>query len=404
MARTRPHRHDFAIAAAGLVGGLALWAFDIINEQTGLPTSWTLLPLGAMTAAEVMRRAAPRTALGIGFAALIADQFLGSNVATIVMFTDVVYAATLYGPIKLARRLAPASVIVTVVATVVTLGVVRSPKGLIVGVFAGLVTLTPWWTGWVVRSHRDAAAAERLRAEQIALLAEMDRRAAVEQERARMARELHDVVANHLSAIAIHSTAAMSVAAGDPDATARALGVIRESSVQGLAEMRRLIGLLRTSGGGEAAFAGDTDGPAAAVPRLDALDGLLARASRSGADSGLRFSLDDRRPNGRPLPAPVELAAYRIVQESLTNCLKHAAPGQVTVRLTEGGGDLVVVVESPYAPGPVPRAPGAGAGLAGMRERVTLLRGAFEAGPARLDSGAWQVHARLPLGDPEETA
>ena len=127
-----------------------------------------------------------------------------------------------------------------------------------------------------------------------------------------MARELHDMVANHLSAIAIHSTAALSI--DDPATTRDALAVIRENSVEGLAEMRRLIGLLRD---------GSDDPEPAAVPTLDGLD-ALSTASRA---NGLDVTLDDRRTR-RALPAPVELAAYRIVQESLTNALKHASPGR----------------------------------------------------------------------------
>lgn len=401
MARARPHPHDLLIAGLGLVCGTALWAIGLLNSYSGLPNALTLIPLTVMAGASTMRRSAPRTALAVGSVAMAGDQVLVSNVATIMLFADLIYAAALYAPLRMARRVAPACVVFTILTTVVALGLLRDVKGLVFGIFAGLVTITSAWTGWIIRTHRDEAAAERLRAEQTALLAELDRRSAVEQERARMARELHDVVANHLSAIAIHSTAAMTVAKNDPEATSRALGVIRESSVQGLAEMRRLIGLLRGSGGGEPAFAGDGGGAEAAVPRLDSLDAMLARASRSGADNGLRFRLDDRRVDGGQLPAPVELAAFRIVQESLTNALKHAAPGMVTVRLAQTSRCLVVSVDSPFVPGDGPRAPGAGAGLVGMRERASLLGGTFDAGPVDFGTEAWRVRAELPLGDPE---
>ena len=149
-----------------------------------------------------------------------------------------------------------------------------------------------------------------------------------------MARELHDMVANHLSAIAIHSTAALSI--DDPGTSREALGVIRQNSVDGLAEMRRLIGLLRESGAG---------GPPGAAPTLASLDALVGQAGANSASSGLTVTLEDGREESGPLPAPVELAAYRIVQESLTNALKHAAPGPVTVRLersrdgADGGGE-----------------------------------------------------------------
>ncbi|WP_436774484.1 sensor histidine kinase [Yinghuangia sp. YIM S09857] len=415
MARKRPHPHDVLLAAAGWVGGVALWALGLNDSYHGLPRALTLIPLTVMACTTLLRRTAPRAALAIGTVVVVVDQTTVPNVATVILFADVIYAAALYAPLRTARRVAPGCVAFTILTTVIALSVMRDVKALIIGIVAGLVTVTSAWTGWIIRTHRDEAAAERLRAEQTALLAELDRRSAVEQERARMARELHDVVANHLSAIAIHSTAAMTVAKGDPEATSRALGVIRESSVQGLAEMRRLIGLLRNSGGGEAAFPGDHDGAQAAVPRLDSLDAMLARASRSGAGDGLEFSLDDRRLNsGSQLPAPVELAAFRIVQESLTNALKHAAPGLVTVRLVQSTRRLVVAVESPYTPGDGPRAPGAGAGLVGMRERASLLGGSFEAGPrtevaagrgtgSDAGSACWQVRAELPLGDPDET-
>lgn len=389
MQSARPHRSDVAIAVAGLVGGIVLWTLGLENNDFSVPRVWQLLPLAVMASAEVARRIAPRAAVLVGFAALAADTVFGGNIATIVMFTDLVYATTLYGPLPWARRMTPTALVLSLTATIVALGIMQQPQALLIGVFAGLITLAPASTAWIIRTHRDEAAAERLRAEQTALLAELDRRAAVSEERARMARELHDVVANHLSAIAIHSTAAMSVAAGDPDATKQALGIIRESSVQGLAEMRRLIGLLRDGGGGETGFE-----ESAAVPRLDSLDAMLGRAERSGSADGFTFVLEDTRPAGTVLPAPVELAAYRIVQESLTNAMKHAAPGPVTVRVWHTRGCLVVAVESTYVAAPDgPRAPGAGAGLVGMRERTALLSGRFEAGP---HDGLWRVRAELP--------
>jgi signal transduction histidine kinase len=392
----RPHRDDLLIAAAGLVGGAALWALGLFNNpHAPLGGDRVLLPLAVMGLAEALRRTAPSAALALGVVALVGDLFTRSLLATIVMFTDVVYAAVLYGGPRLSRAVLPASAALTVAVTVGTLAAVRGPEALLVGFVCGLVTVGPAWTAVIVRDHRNAAAAERLRAKQTALLAEMDRVQAVTAERSRMARELHDVVANHLSAIAIHATAAQSL--DDHAATRRALAVIRENSVQGLAEMRRLIGLLRTSGGDE---------EVSAAPTLDALDALLAHARAHGAAGGLVFALRDER-SGRPLPAPVELAAYRIVQEALTNALKHASPGEVTVALAAPGGDgggtgpLTVAVTSPYGRRPGPRAPGSGAGLVGMRERVELLGGTFAAGPVTAADGRalWEVRAVLPAGE-----
>ncbi|MCZ9341007.1 histidine kinase, partial [Streptomyces sp. TRM76130] len=204
-----------------------------------------------------------------------------------------------------ARRAPWIAGLLTVAATVVPFAVWRVPEALLIGVAVGIVVFAPASTGLIVRSHREAADAARLRAEQTALLAEADRVQAVSAERARMARELHDMVANHLSAIAIHSSAALSL--DDPVTTQRALGVIRENSVEGLAEMRRLIGILRDTGG-------DTE-PSAA-PTLSGLGALVDGARANGLDVDLDAA------HGTDLPTPVELAAYRIVQESLTNALK----------------------------------------------------------------------------------
>jgi signal transduction histidine kinase len=116
--------------------------------------------------------------------------------------------------------------------------------------------------------------------------------------------------------------------------------------------------------------------------------------------NGLDVSLDAERSE---VPAPVELAAYRIVQESLTNALKHAAPGRVAVSLTRRDGSLLVSVTSPYGDRDAPRAPGSGAGLVGMRERVALLDGTFEAAPEDSPEGRiWAVRATIPVSHSAE--
>ncbi|MEV7565141.1 sensor histidine kinase [Streptomyces tanashiensis] len=389
MTLPRPHRTDLFIAAVGLVGGLVLWSFGLyVTGDHVFGQRWaTLIPLAVMSGAEAVRRTLPRTALVVGTLAIVADQFTNGNLATVLMFTDVVYAAVVYGPAASARRIPYTTGLITVAVTAAFLVWWQNAFGLLIGVLTGMICFLPAITGAIVRNHREAADAARLRAEQTALLAEMDRAQAVVAERARMARELHDMVANHLSAIAIHSTAALSL--DEPATTRQALTVIRENSVAGLAEMRRLIGLLRDSSG---------DAEPGAVPSLDALDGLLARARTNGSSGGLEFVLEDTRPadGAAALPAPVELAAYRIVQESLTNAVKHASPGTVTVRVGRGDGVLTVAVDSPCGKRPGPSAPGTGSGLVGMRERAELLGGEFRAAAA---GEVWQVRAVLPADE-----
>ncbi|MER5727065.1 histidine kinase [Streptomyces sp. NPDC002138] len=377
----RPHRDDVLLAVISVSVGVLLWALGVHSNQTRhlLPDWAALVPLVCLGAMELLRRSAPRVTLAIGTLGIIADQFTVGSLATVVIFTDLMYAAVVYGKPAMARRLPVTTGLITVVATIAAVAWLRTPQSLLIGAVTGLVCFAPALTGATLRNHREAAVAARLRAEQTALLAEMDRSQAVVAERARMARELHDMVANHLSAIAIHSTAALSI---DSPATSReALGVIRENSVQGLAEMRRLIGLLREAG---------AEREAVAVPSLDGLEALIEQARTNGSASGLDFVLyDDRAPageRGEPLPAPVELAAYRIVQESLTNAVKHASPGTVTVRVTRSAGLLSIGVDSPHGGGTAgPRAPGSGAGLVGMRERAELLGGSFHAGTEGTD-------------------
>ncbi|NLU74832.1 two-component sensor histidine kinase [Streptomyces sp. HNM0575] len=431
--RLRPHRDGVLIALAGLAGGLVLWWFGLFNNPRvgGSYGAWLLIPLAVMCLTALGRRSAQPWVLPVALAALAADVAMGSLLATIVVFTDIVYAAVMYGPPRVSRSILPVSVAVSVAVTLGMMAAFRKPEMLLLGAFCAGVTVAPAWTGVVIRDHRNSAAAERLRAEQTALLAEMDRVQAVTSERARMARELHDLVANHLSAIAIHSTAALSLDPPDDDAVRDSLGVIRENSVQGLAEMRRLIGLLRDAsadGTGDTATGAEADGtggvtggtPAdgtgaraasgaalsAATPTLAGLDALLERARSGVGNPGLTFSLcDERGPAGASLPAPVELAAYRVVQESLTNALKHSAPGHVTVEVARARnpGPLTVRVTSPLGglpASPGPRAPGSGAGLIGMRERVELLGGALRVGPAdAAHEGAevWEVRAELPV-------
>ncbi|WP_267714776.1 sensor histidine kinase [Streptomyces sp. CoH17] len=386
----RPRRFDVYAASAGLLGGLLLWGIGLGVRRADDPVvlfdgRWPLLaPLAVMAGCELLRRAAPRTGLLIGTAALVADTLTQGSLVTVIMYTDLMYAAVLYGPPASARRIPWITGLLTVAGTVVPFALWRVPEALLVGVAVGIVSFAPASTGLIVRNHREAADAALLRAEQTALLAETDRVQAVTAERARMARELHDMVANHLSAIAIHSTAALSL--DDADTTRQALGVIRENSVAGLAEMRRLIGILRDDGG---------DAEPAAAPTLDGLGALVDGARANGLDVVL-----DADP-GENLPAPVELAAYRIVQESLTNALKHASRGTVRVRLDRHEGSLRIRVTSPCGERDAPRAPGSGAGLVGMRERAALLHGTFEAGatagPGPAGDRIWAVRATLPL-------
>jgi signal transduction histidine kinase len=234
-----------------------------------------------------------------------------------------------------------------------------------------LTTLAPWIAGRVIRSRRRliAALAERNRqldAEQDAL-AEL----AVRQERARIARELHDIVAHHLAVMVIQAGAGRL---GAPDGAARFAG-IRDAGREALAELERLVELLSTED-----------------PRPRELETLLRQARAAG----VRLDYTPL-PDGVRVTPELQDGAYRVVQEGLTNAIKHAAGSDVLVRLGLHASALEVEVRDRGSAVPSPlAASGAGLGLAGMRERVEALGGVLEAGP--LEAGGWRLRARLPLG------
>lgn len=377
---------DLALAGVSLAGGLVLWTLGWqpqIRPHPDVPAVLFLPPLLAMCVAVGLRLVAPRASLAVGTAAVVVDIALGGSLGAILIYTQVLYDACVYGPPRLWRWLLRATIGLSVVGAVVGVVLTDRWSGVAVGVLVVLVGLLPVLTGISVRQYRDQAAAERARAEQTARLVELDRRQAVSAERARMARELHDVVANHLSAVAIHATAVLSVPGLDRGQVESALRVIRESSVQGLAEMRQLIEVLREPGGDGTAV------PELVSARLAETDELVERVRAAGLAVRVRT---DGAPG--PLPVGVDLAAYRIVQESLTNALKHGT-GEADLTIAYRPAEVVLTVENPVRRDGVGLA-GAGAGLIGMRERATLLAGRFSAGP---HDGRWQVRAALPIGE-----
>ncbi|MGV9215032.1 sensor histidine kinase [Micromonospora sp. RB23] len=381
---------DLTLAGASLAGGLVLYGLGMqpqIVPHPDVPPALFLGPLLAVCAAVGLRRVAPRTSLAVGTGALVVDTALGNSLGTVVVYTQVLYDACVYGPPRLWRWLLGITVTLSVIGAVAGVLGFGQWRGAAVGVPVVLAGLLPVLTGISVRQYRDQAAAERTRAEQTARLVELDRRQAVSAERARMARELHDVVANHLSAVAIHATAVLSVPGLERGQVESALRVIRESSVQGLAEMRQMIELLREPEGDGHGVAGTV--PEAVTARLAEADGLIERIRAAGL--AVRFRTDG---TPGPLPVGVDLAAYRIVQESLTNALKHGT-GEADLTIAYRPTEVVLTVENPVRPDGAGLT-GAGAGLIGMRERAALLAGRFTAGPRH---GRWQVQAALPTGD-----
>jgi signal transduction histidine kinase len=242
-----------------------------------------------------------------------------------------------------------------------------------------------WTAGMVVRTRRAAAQEVRQRAHRLEREREEHARQVAAQERLRIARELHDIVAHKLSIVVVQAQAAQRV--GDPARATGLMATVEETGRSALEEMRRLLGVLRPS----------PEEPDASLPQpqpsLAALDALLDQVRAAGLPVTLTLS-------GQPVPLPdaLDLSAYRIVQEALTNALKHAGPAHATVHLHHGE-DRVEITVADDGQGAPPLVPGSGHGLTGMRERATLLGGALEAGPQTC--GGFQVHVTLPISPPE---
>ncbi|MFB9202069.1 histidine kinase [Nonomuraea spiralis] len=375
-------RPEVAAVLAFVLGALLILAGGYVRR--GVPVWALLVPLAITCSAVLLRQRAPLWSLALGVVAVTADGVLGPSLATMLVFTDNLYAAALYGPARFARWLLGITTVLAVVGGSVAAVVAADWRLLaVMGIQSGLVLVTPVTTAWVLREQRDRAAAERVRAEQVARLAELDRQAAIAAERTRMARELHDMIANHFSAIAIQSTAALSRKDLDRETVRKVMESVRENSVKGLAEMRDMIGLLREDGGGR-----EGDGPEleATRPRLADAESLVERTRRAGMAVELRFDGELRE-----VPASVDLAGYRILQEGLTNALKHGeAP--VVVSLTYDPGEVLLTIENQVGRRGA-RLPGSGAGLIGMRERASLVGGFFEAGPR---GDGWRIAAAFP--------
>ncbi len=368
-----------------------------------IPAWQAVLPVLVLCAATALRSTLPPAAVAVGTLTVTVETTSSGGLGPLLVYTDLLYAAALYGAPWLCRVLQVGTIAATLATTVVLVLTGDRSEGVTTGVIVALLLISPVWTGVLIRNHKERADAERQRAAQINRLAELDRKTVLQTERTRMARELHDLVANHLSAIAIHSSAVLSLTeakggkdgAAEEDPVLRALAVIRENSVQGLAEMRRMVVLLRSDRGVD----DDWD-----RPQLNALGALVDQA-RPAADAAA-LTLHTEFPESFPeVSSVIEVTAYRIVQEALTNVLKHASAGRVRIRCEAGAEQLTISVDSPLTrpDGRARQRPveqlttGAGAGLAGMSERAALVGGIFDAGPDRTAPGRWRVRAVLPL-------
>ncbi|MGW7523248.1 sensor histidine kinase [Streptomyces sp. NPDC054783] len=230
--------------------------------------------------------------------------------------------------------------------------------------------------------HIRRQAQQEVTAQQTVTEHERSRRTLLE-ERTTIARELHDVVAHHMSVVAIQAEAAPYRVENPPEELEKAFATIRENAVAALTELRRVLGVVRAE---------DYEAPDAPQPTLADLDGLLANVREAGltVDKAVTGAV-------RELPQGVELSAYRIVQEALSNTLRHApgASARVEIGYVLGGLGLRILNTPPPAPHLVKPSPGAGHGITGMRERVSMLNGEMTADPSQ--DGGYEVTVFLPV-------
>jgi len=299
--------------------------------------------------------------------------YVGYVVAFIVFYSVAAYVP----PWRRVAAVVAAGVVLTVLGSAI--------HGAVFGDYFGALSavLAPAVVGRFVRYQREQSRRLQELTRQLERERELNVARAVADERARIARELHDVVAHTISVVAIQADAADAVLDADPARARGPLETIRRSAAEALTEMRRLLAVLRTD---------EPAGELAPSPGLGELPGLIDRARASRVQVTLEVT-----GQARPVPASLDLSAYRIVQEALTNVAKHAPGAPASIVLDWGQDALAIEIRNP---GPsLERADtnGTGHGLIGMRERVRMLGGEFNAGPAT--GGGFLVSAILPYSE-----
>ncbi|WP_046723598.1 sensor histidine kinase [Streptomyces xiamenensis] len=415
---------DGALALASAIECVVQSA--VFAGRTGLPVVPTALFGGLAGSVLLVRRRWPLAVILVAIAVLPAQ--MGMGMAAVGLYT----LATTEVPRRIigvmASMVCAGTALVTFLLIEQDAGLREQPipmwfKPFVAALFAVAITLPPVLLGMYVRARRRLVESLRDRADglerELGLLAERaEERAewARGEERRRIAREMHDVVAHRVSLMVVHAAALQAVAPKDPDKAAKNAGLVADMGRQALTELRTMLGVLRTEEKPrEAAGAagGEQESAADAAARLAEIAAAGRRGARGPRLSEVASLVDQSRAAGmavelsvegdpRGYAAQVESTAYRVVQEALTNVHKHAAGAAARVRLAHRDGEVAVQVlnEAPLGggqPGAPAALPSGGNGLLGMRERVTALGGGFVSGP--LDGGGFRVSAVIPDRD-----
>ncbi|MER6060171.1 histidine kinase [Streptomyces sp. NPDC001792] len=390
--RAHPLALDASIAA-GVLACMVAGSLVVPRGANGVtwgvrtPDPLSLLLMLLAAAALVFRRRAPRTVLAVTGALSVIECVTGDPRAPVAM-SAVIALYTVASTTDRTTTLRVGLLTMTVLTAAAILG---GPLPWYAQENLGVLA----WTGIgatagdAVRSRRAVVQAIRERAERAERTREEEARRRVAEERLRIARDLHDVVAHHIALVNVQAGVAAHVMDKRPDQAKEALGHVREASRSALEELRATVGLLRQSG--------DPEAPTEPAPGLSRLDELADTFRHAGLPVEVA-----RADQGTELPAAVGLAAYRIIQEALTNAQKHAgADAKAEVSVVRVGPNIEVTVLDDGAGAAGVPGDGGGHGLLGMRERVTALGGTLTTGPRY--GGGFRVHAILPLKTRSET-
>jgi len=378
-----PRATDAILATVAFLAAIFQGSFaDPVNQQdfiVGLVDELSILAyviVAVASASLYLRRSRPLGVLGVNFVASIAWAVIGISIEPLLSLLFSLYAVGRYAANQQWSRYAAVGVLALVAIMDLAAG---TP---VPGIGANLaVTFMAWYIGRRIRIRVEYLAILKERTAYLERERLAEARQAVADERARIARELHDVVAHRVSMMTVQAGAAKTVAADDPTGALKAMEAVEQAGRLALDELRHLLGVLRP----DAAGAGLSPQPGVAeIPRL--VDEL------GGAGLEVELAVGELPAD---LPARVDLSAYRIVQEALTNVLKHGGPGaHAEVRLYRDNGMVAIEVLDRGLGSTI--LPGSGQGILGMRERASLLGGSLDAGPR--PGGGFRVAARLPIG------
>jgi signal transduction histidine kinase len=336
--------------------------------------------VGIAAVVTVLRYRYPWPTLAVTVAAVGGYTALGDvNGAALLAPLVVLYAIAAVSPLR--------GALVATAVTLIPLAVltaVFNPLGTFGGTFPvwPAVVAVALFAGIAAGNRRGRLAGLRARAELAERTREDEARRRVDAERLRIARELHDVVAHTMSTINVQANAITYAHPDLPESVRAAIGSIKDGSKRGLGELRTILAVLRQADETESTHP---------TPGLNALDSLITTMTTAGLPTTVHTTGD-----ARELPAPTDLAAYRIIQESLTNALRHASPATATIRL-DYTPDCLDIEVTDTGPGATDRSgsDGGGHGIRGMTERATALGGTLSTGTG--PRGGFRVHARFPL-------